>query len=92
MKSVHRAMSSACHTEYDNAESEAALSDVEPNANGRTSRYARCVHFSCGEMITVYTGPKKSDARGGGGRRKAKTPTRSLSAVNCRALLMLNIN
>ncbi|EYC43105.1 hypothetical protein Y032_0503g2640 [Ancylostoma ceylanicum] len=38
MKSVHRAMSSACHTEYDNAESEAALSDVEPNANGRTSR------------------------------------------------------
>ncbi|VDO39612.1 unnamed protein product [Haemonchus placei] len=38
MKSVHRAMSSACHTEYDNAESEAALSDVETNANGRTSR------------------------------------------------------
>ncbi|KIH55695.1 hypothetical protein ANCDUO_14142 [Ancylostoma duodenale] len=38
MKSVHRAMSSACHTEYDNAESEAALSDVEPNANGRMSR------------------------------------------------------
>ncbi|VDO25298.1 unnamed protein product [Heligmosomoides polygyrus] len=38
IKSVHRAMSSACHTEYDNAESEAALSDVETNANGRTSR------------------------------------------------------
>ncbi|VDM83250.1 unnamed protein product [Strongylus vulgaris] len=37
-KSVHRAMSSACHTEYDNAESEAALSDVEQNANGKRYR------------------------------------------------------
>uniref|UniRef100_A0A1I7WW08 Protein TSSC4 n=1 Tax=Heterorhabditis bacteriophora TaxID=37862 RepID=A0A1I7WW08_HETBA len=40
IKSIHRAMSSACHTEYDNAESEAALSDTEStNANGRLSRY-----------------------------------------------------
>ncbi|KAJ1348363.1 hypothetical protein KIN20_003652 [Parelaphostrongylus tenuis] len=38
VKSVHRALSSACHTEYDNAESEAALSDAEVNANGRMSR------------------------------------------------------
>lgn len=29
VKSIHRAMSSACHTEYDNAESDAALSDTE---------------------------------------------------------------
>ncbi|WKY01120.1 hypothetical protein Q1695_015265 [Nippostrongylus brasiliensis] len=42
IKSVHRAMSSACHTEYDNAESEAALSDVETNANARTSRQVYC--------------------------------------------------
>ncbi|KHJ98937.1 hypothetical protein OESDEN_01083 [Oesophagostomum dentatum] len=41
MKSVHRAMSSACHTEYDNAESEAALSDVEPNANSKRSQEKR---------------------------------------------------
>ncbi|CAO4370217.1 unnamed protein product [Caenorhabditis nigoni] len=33
VKSVHRAMSSACHTEYDNAESDAVISDVESNAN-----------------------------------------------------------
>ncbi|CAJ0597773.1 unnamed protein product [Cylicocyclus nassatus] len=38
MKSVNRAMSSACHTEYDNAESEAALSDVEQNANGKRTQ------------------------------------------------------
>ncbi|ETN78453.1 hypothetical protein NECAME_02890 [Necator americanus] len=43
MKSVHRAMSSACHTEYDNAESEAALSDAETNANGKSSRW-KSVH------------------------------------------------
>ncbi|KJH47820.1 hypothetical protein DICVIV_06112 [Dictyocaulus viviparus] len=34
LKSIHRPMSSACHTEYDNAESDAALSDAEVNANG----------------------------------------------------------
>lgn len=33
VKSIHRAMSSACHTEYDNAESDAVISDVESNAN-----------------------------------------------------------
>ncbi|CAD6198300.1 unnamed protein product [Caenorhabditis auriculariae] len=38
VKSIHRAMSSACHTEYDNAESEAALSDAESNGNHKNSK------------------------------------------------------
>ncbi|CAI2347971.1 unnamed protein product [Caenorhabditis sp. 36 PRJEB53466] len=38
VKSIHRAMSSACHTEYDNAESDAAISDVESNANVSSRR------------------------------------------------------
>ncbi|CAI5445228.1 unnamed protein product [Caenorhabditis angaria] len=43
MRSVHRAMSSACHTEYDNAESDgdAMISDVESNANRSRSRSLR---------------------------------------------------
>ncbi|VDM51794.1 unnamed protein product [Angiostrongylus costaricensis] len=55
LKSVHRALSSACHTEYDNAESEAALSDVEMNANGRMSSRRRRHRSRRSEDVNVET-------------------------------------
>ncbi|PAV85112.1 hypothetical protein WR25_04528 [Diploscapter pachys] len=41
LRSLNRAMSSACHTEYDNAESEAALSDLEGLGKAMSAREKR---------------------------------------------------